>query len=119
LLFQREKKENFLDSQSIFLEPSESLNTGPFNLFPSHVCRASEWQGTLASESTGLLRGSVTHPQHIGCFDRMLILDVDPSIKTSDLLIPVQNQNCTKVSLADTNLSLWLVSFYIKPWDYS
>jgi hypothetical protein len=36
-----------------------------------------------------------------GFFDGMLILNVDPTIKTSELLSPVQNPNWNKVSLTD------------------
>jgi hypothetical protein len=84
--FGERKNENFLDPQSIHLEPSESLNTGLFNLFPSHVCGAGEWQGTLASKSAVPLRAP--HPPQHGFFffDGMLILNVDPTIKTSQLL---------------------------------
>jgi hypothetical protein len=62
LPFQREKNENFLDSESILLEPSEIPNTSASNLFLSHSCEASEWQGTLSGESTVPLRASVFHP---------------------------------------------------------
>jgi hypothetical protein len=41
----RKKNKNFLDFQSVLLEPSESLNTGLLYLFPSHVCRASKQDG--------------------------------------------------------------------------
>jgi hypothetical protein len=33
---------------SSVLEFSESLNTGPFNLFLSHIYGTSEWQGILS-----------------------------------------------------------------------
>jgi hypothetical protein len=56
LPFWREKNKNFLDPQSILLEPSESFNIGPSDLFPSHICGASKWLGTLSYESTIPLR---------------------------------------------------------------
>jgi hypothetical protein len=42
LSFGTEKNDNFLDPQSVLLEPFASLNTGPTILFPSHICGVSE-----------------------------------------------------------------------------
>jgi hypothetical protein len=61
-LLEERGKKDFLDPQRIPLAPSESLNTGPSDLFPSHSCGASEWQGTLASESIFTLRANLFHP---------------------------------------------------------
>jgi hypothetical protein len=63
-------------------------------------------------------KGQPLPPQHKGFLDGLLILNVDPTMKTSELLWPVQNPNCTKVSLADIN-PLLVVGFYIRPWGCS
>jgi hypothetical protein len=62
LPFWKENTENFLDLQSILIEPSENLNTGPSDLFLSVISGSSEWQGTLSFESTILLRAPLFHP---------------------------------------------------------
>jgi hypothetical protein len=85
LPFQREKNENFLESQSVLLKPSESLNTGPFHLFPSHLCR-SRMAGDPGFPVNCPLRASLIHPRMRGFFGGMLILNVDTTIKTSELL---------------------------------
>jgi hypothetical protein len=85
LPFQKKKDENFLDPQSILFEPFESLNTGPSDLFPSDMSGASEWQSALSFESPDLLKAHLS-PQHEDFLQGMLILTVDPTTKTSQLL---------------------------------
>jgi hypothetical protein len=64
--------QELLDSWSI-PHASRKPQHRPSNLFPSHICGASEWQGTLASESTVPLRASLIHPSM-----RVFWWDVDP-----------------------------------------
>jgi hypothetical protein len=100
----------------------EVSTSGPLDLtcLKSLSTDVSAWTSCRATDFLLFSKGSHTLWRTLawGFLNGMLIVNANTTIKTSELLWPVQNPNCTKISLAGTNLLL-VVSVHIRPWSCS